>query len=265
MNVSFSYLFTFYLFPPGRAIHALERVLQGATALTLDEIAAHAAIGIVQQRKVMALFTRYRTGRTGLYGPDTFELDGLVDRGLSSVDGHLEGQVRLFPAGHARADAAAIIRTALFPEGVAAITSQSFVQQRVSVDELITAYHQPALEPARASLPELDAMIERVTELNQQYGANIDAYDRDRPSREALREAQELGQNYLLETAVLIMAQHVRSAPEQREAVAALLEPILRQNEAVRETRRRRQPPRDIDPGTGVELPGDDLPAEQNA
>ena len=265
MDNSISQLFNIYLFPPGRGIHALERVAVGATALDLDEISAHSALGIAQLRKVKALYTRHRTGRTNLYGTDTFALDTLVDHGLSSVDGHLSGQQRLFPAGHPRAEAAALIRPILFPEGVGAITSQSFVQQRVSVDDLVAAYYQPALEPSRASLPELDPMIERVAELNQQYGASIDAYDRDRPSREELREAQELGQTYLVETAVLIMAQCVRSAPEQRPAVAALLEPILRQNEAVRETRRRRQPPRDVDPGTGIELPGDEPPAEQNA
>jgi hypothetical protein len=131
------------------------------------------------------------------------------------------------------------------------------VQQRVDVDLMLVTYMEAPLAPARAELPDLDVMMARVSEINQQYGASIDDYDRSRPRTEELREAQKLGQTLLAETVVLIAARHILASPEQQPAVAALLEPILRQNEAIRATRRRRRKPRDIDPGTGIELPED--------
>jgi hypothetical protein len=261
MLVPISSLIQLYLFPPGRGIHALERVAVAAALLGLAEIAAQAQKGIAQYRRAMDLQTRLRIGRTTLYGTDTFELDNQLDRGLTALDDFLGSQLGLFPRGHRRADAADTIRPALFPEGVAAITNQPFVQQRVAVDLMIEAYMAPPLAPARADLTDLDVMIARVAEINHQYGASIDAYDRDRPSSEELRAAQALGQTHLAETVVLIAARHVLSPPEQQDAVAALLEPILRQNDAIRAIRRRRRPARDVDPGTGIELP-DEPPGE---
>jgi hypothetical protein len=257
-------LMDIYLFPPGRGIHALERVHDGALAIALDRIASHAARGIAEFRAVLALQRRFRSGRITLYGADTIELDNLVDRCLTTVDTHLGGQMQLFPEDHPRAVAASVLRPVLFGEGVAAITRQSFVQQRVSVDELLTAYHAPEMAPARADLPELDPMMERVADLNRQYGESIDAYDRDRPTIETLRAAQERAQSLLAETVALIVAASLEAAPEQRAAVDALLEPILRQNEALRQSRRRRQPVQDVEPVPGGDEPGDepaDLPA----
>ena len=242
-------------FPPGRGIHALEQVIVGATRLGLQRIATHAGTGITRFHTLADLQLRSRTGRTALYGTDTAELDSLLDRSLTTVDNHLDGQMRLFPAEHPRAVAAGTIRPALFPEGVGPITSQSYVQQRVTVTRMIEAYQAPALVPARADLPELDPMMARVAEINVQYGASIDGYERERPTREMLRAAQEAAQESLAETMVLIMAEYIASPPEQRESVAALLEPILRQEQARRASSRRRQPAQDKDPDAGTDLP----------
>lgn len=251
-----------YVLPPGRAIHALERVAAMATALGLSALAARAQAAIAEFRQFKTMHTRWRTSREGLYGEASSALDAWLDRALSSVDNYLEGQVTLFPADHPRSVAASVVRPALFPEGVQAITRQSYVQQRVDVDDMLAVFASPELAPARAELPELTPMMAHVADLNVQYGASIDDYDRDRPSQETLRAVQERAHTMLLEIIVSILAAYVEAAPELREPLAALLEPIERQNEAVRATRRRRQPPSDIDPGTGIELPGDDLPVE---
>jgi hypothetical protein len=252
-----------YVLPPGRGIHALERVVAMATALGLTRVAARAQAGIAEYRKVKDLQIRLRTIRPGLYGEGTSEIDTLLDRCLTSVDSYLDSQITLLPADHVRAVAAGAIRPALFPEGVQAITRQSYVQQRVDVDHMIATFESPSLAPARVDLPDLTHMMAHVAELNRKYAESIDAYDRGRPSPEALRAAQDLAHTMLLETVVLILAEHLESAPELRDSVAALLEPIERQNEAVRATRRRRRPPTDIDPGTGIEVPEDGVPAAQ--
>lgn len=265
MLVPVSRFVSCYVLPPGRGIHALERVVADATALGLERIAARATAAIAAYGQVRDMQIRLHLSRPGAYGPDAVELDNWLDRSLTSVDGYLESQIALFPPDHARAVAASAMRPALFPEGVQTITRQSFVQQRVDVDRMVAAFESEELAPARAELPDLTPMMGQVAELNRRYGESIDAYDRERPSRETLRVAQDGAHTLLLETIVLILAQYIDSAPEARDAVAALLEPIERQNEAVRATRRRRRPPTDIDPDTGVELPEDELPAELSA
>ena len=140
MLVPISSLIQLYLFPPGRGVHALEHVALGAASLGFGEIDAQAQKGIAQYRRAMDMQTRLRIGRTNLYGTDTFELDNLLDRGLTAVDDFVVGQIRLFPRGHRRAEAAETIRPALFPEGVVAITAQPFVEQRVAVDRMVEAY-----------------------------------------------------------------------------------------------------------------------------
>jgi hypothetical protein len=254
-----------YILTPGRCIHAFERVATTATVQGLDEIAAKARAGIAESSRVLDMQEQRRIMLPGFYGPDTVEIDHQVDRGLTSVDSNLGGQIDLFPADHPRAIAASAIRLALFPQGVLAITRQPFVQQRVDVARLLDAYDAPELAPARAELPELEPMMKRLAELNQKYGESIDAYDRNRPSLDDLRAAQERAHTLLTETIVLILAEYIRCAPERREQVGELLEPIVRQNEAVRAARRRRRLPVDLEPGTGDELPEDDVPAEQPA
>jgi hypothetical protein len=261
MDISVPEAVNIYILPPGRGIHALERVAADAAARRMDEIAAHATAGIASYHVVRDLQIRLRTSRASVYGPDTTALDGQVDRCLTGVDHHLESQLRIFPLTHPRASAAITIRQALYPEGVGVITSQSFVQQRVAVDRILDTYHDPSLAPARSHLPELDAMMDRLAELNRAYGASIDAYERDRPTGATLRAAQERSHAYLTGTVVLILARYLLCAPEQRAAVAGLYEHIQRQNEAVRLTRRRRRQPVDVDPGTGVELPEANAPA----
>lgn len=255
MDILISSLLHIYLFTPGRGIHALERVIEAATALAQAVIVTHASNAIALFRAVMDLQARYRTARTALYGPATVALDNQLDRCLTGVDDYLATQLRLFLETHPRAIAAAAIRAVLFPEGVAVITAQPFVQQRVAVDRLVEAYLATDLVSARAELPDLDVMMVRVAEINREYGVSIDDYDRDRPNLEMLRAAQQRAQESLAETYVLCLAAYLQAPPDQRAAFAALIEPIMRQNESIRATRRRRKQPVDIDPGTGIELP----------
>lgn len=252
-----------YILPPGRGIHALEQVAEPATVLGLHGVAGRAQAAMVEYHRVRDMQILLRTGSTALYGADTTEMDAWLDRCLSSVDGYLDGQIALFPADHPRSVAAVAIRRVLFPEGVQGITRQPYVQQRVEVDRMVARFESPELAPARAELPDLTPMMEHVAELNARYGESIEAYDRERPSHDAVRAAQELAHGLLLETIVLILAAHIDSEPEMRDQVAALLEPIARQNDAVRASRRRRRQPSDIDPGTGIELPEDGDPVEQ--
>jgi hypothetical protein len=104
-------------------------------------------------------------------------------------------------------------------------------------------------------------MVARLQILNQRYGDVLNSYE-TQPSTDDLRAADARGQELLAQTLVLIQAHFIVNAPEDHEGRAYLLEPILRQNDAIRASRRRRRPPRDIDPDTGVDLPEADEPAE---
>jgi hypothetical protein len=109
-------------------------------------------------------------------------------------------------------------------------------------------------------VPTLPVMLAQVRALNDAYGDSLQDYDRGRPTREQLSQAQADGQDMFAEVVAAILVEYA-GQPERRADRDSLLEPVLRQNEAIRVARRRRRFPVDIDPGTGDELPGDDLPA----
>lgn len=256
-----------YAFPTGRRVYTAQEVQKRAAKRALKKIARYAASLAAHDRKTLDMEIRRRAGVGGSYGPDALELDAQEDRALSGLDMSLEAQVRLYTEASERGSAAARIRRAVFPEGVAAITRLSFVQQCVAVDALLDRMAAPDLAEEMATLPELGPIVEHVRALNEQYRESIDDYERGVPTTEEVRAAQSQGQQMLAELLVLILGHYISEAPDDDEGRGDMLEPILRQNEAIRVARQRRRVPGDVNPDTGdeVDLPGadDGAPADE--
>ncbi|MEM9461108.1 MAG: hypothetical protein AAGF11_43490 [Myxococcota bacterium] len=66
---------------------------------------------------------------------------------------------------------------------------------------------------------------------------------------------QTQGQELLAQSVVLVLAHHIAS--QDLETTRDLLAPIDRQSDAIRNARRRRRQPNDVDPTTGEDV---DLP-----
>jgi hypothetical protein len=151
-----------------------------------------------------------------------------------------------------------LLGNALFPNGAGAITSRAYVLEHEHILALLSRARDDDLAAAVARIPELPAMLARLEELDRQYGESLQPYDRG-PKRDVIKAAQAHGQELLARIVAAILARHAFQ-PDRTDERDHLLEPILRQNEAIRVARQRRRRPRDIDesgPGDGLDTDPD--------
>lgn len=239
-------LIKIYKLPTGRRQYALREVEQRARALGANDIAGLAAQALVHDQEVARMELATEGVSRGRYGPEAVTLDGQVDRALIGIEVYLEAQIRVYGEDSQRGMDAALIDRTLFPNGAAAITARSYVLEHEAILALLHLAREGALAEAVARIPELPAMLAQLEELDRQYGASLLAYERDRPSFEEIKVAQAHGQEMLARVVAVILARHAL-APDRTDERDHLLEPILRQNEAMRLARQRRRRPRDLE------------------
>lgn len=246
-----------YSLPTGRRSYAMAEIARRAVEVGAAAVATHAARAVAHDRTTLEMEHQRYGERRRLYGERAISSDQEVDQWLMGMEAHLDAQVSLFGVDSPRGGAAAQLRRALFPKGAYAIAQLPFVQEHVEVSQLLARLAQPELAGAVSALPELTEMTARLVQLNEAYRRSLEDYDRP-VSGEALRAARARGHELLAETIALILAHYVVTAPEDRQGRAYLLEPILRQNRALREARQRRRAPADVDPVTGEAEPDGD-------
>lgn len=256
-------LMKLYNFPTGRRLHAVLEVARRAMALVATPVVEHANRAIAHDSQVRDMEATVEAADRNRHGAEAKVLDQQVDRAVTGVESHLDGQVRVYGKDSERGRNAARVRRELLPDGAGAITKLPFVKQYHRISALLVKANQPntALAAAVQSIPELPAMLAQLAVLNEQYGASLQDYDRGRPTRAQIAEAQAIGRDLLAEVAAVIVA-HYAGQPDRLAERDSLLEPILRQNEEISLARRRRRTLRDVDPDTGNEIPAPvgDLP-----
>jgi hypothetical protein len=256
-----------YRFPTGRRLHALREIARRAMELVVAPAVTHATRAIAHDQKVMAMEAAMAAANTSQHGPGAAVLDRKVDRAITGLELHLDAQVRMYGEEHSIGRDATLVRDELLPDGAGAITFLPYATQHERIDALLAIVEDPAgaIGQAVTRVPGLSQMFTQLRTLNDDYGTSLHGYDRSRPTREELAEAQAEGQDNLAEVVFVIMA-HYAGQPELRAQRDSLLEPVLRQNEAIRLARRRRRLPGDVDPEAGIELPepGTEQPDDGN-
>lgn len=248
-------LLSLYKFPVGRCLFALRAVEERALAVSAAAVAELAGRGVAEVEDILNAQVRYRAGADGLYPPHAVAADGLVDRCLGGIDGYLDVQMRMYP-GEPRAQAAERLQQALLPHGVAAISRLPYAEEHSHVGALLARALAPGLAADVAALPEMAELLERLRVRNAEYGALLRSVPTT-PTRAEIDAGRERSQELLAGTAALIIGLYVARGPQYDAERDHLLQPILKQNEALRKARRRRQAPVDIDPTTGEELGAD--------
>jgi hypothetical protein len=253
-------LINLYQLSTGRRQHALGEVERRARALSASDIALLAAQALAHDRELAMMEIEVTAGNRNQHGPAAMALDAQVDRALTGIEDYLEVQIRVFGEDSARGRDAAFLGRELFPGGAAAITSRSYVLEHESILALLRRAREDALAEAVARIPELPAMLAQLDALDRQYGESLQDYDRGRPTRDAIKAAQAHGRELMARVVAAILTRHALQ-PDRTDERDHLLEPILRQSEAVRAARQRRRRPRDIDPSG----PGDELDTDPDA
>jgi len=246
-------LFALYRFPIGRRLFALSRVAEAAKrhgVTALDTWLEH-ALEVDRQAHEIELEWK-RTGGRPIHGPKATELNHQLDRALGALDDFLAGQVTVFGAETERGKTAADVRKALFPHGVFAVTSVSYVEEHEIASTLVRRLQDPERLGRAARVLELEDVVARLDELNTRYGAELRSPD-EQLSFEQIRALRDRGQVNLLRVVTLILALFPNGGKAEAEVRGELLRPILVQNEALRSRRLRRRGAGDVDPTTGEE------------
>jgi hypothetical protein len=259
MDTSAASLINTYKFPTGRRLHALREVARRSQVVEATDVAAHAQTAVAHDTALAAKEAQAEAASRNRYGRDAVPLDRRVDSTALGIESHLQAQERVYGAGSERGADANFLSRELFPLGANAIIQLPYVSQHERIEALLARTQEPAIAEAVARIPELADMLSQLEAVNLEYGTELGAYDRSRPTLEELFAGQVQGQELLAEVVALIVGRYAL-LPDRRAEREALLEPILRQNEDLRLARQRRRRPRDVAPDTGIELPEPDLP-----
>ena len=241
-----------YKFPLGRCLFALRGVQARAVETNQTEVATLAGRGAELAQTAMDMTLRFQASYGSKYPPAALALDTIVDRCLGGVSGYLDVQIRMYPE-EPRGEAAERLLRALFPDGVAAVTSLPFAEEHGQVNVILDRAQASDLAADVEALPELPSLLARLRERNDEYGAVL-RQQQDGPSRDELRAVYRQCQDRLAETMALIIGLYALRSPDNIEERDHLLEPIVQQNQALRAIRRRRRVPIDVDPSTGEEI-----------
>jgi hypothetical protein len=225
-------------FPLSRCLFVLEQIRDRALARNAPMIAAAAERAILRVKDALDLDQRQRSLRTTRFPPEAREIDVLVDAAITGLDAYCESQMALF-RGEERATAAARLKRALLPEGVSSITHLPFADQHEQIETLLARAQAPEVLTDLATLPEMVVALARVRELNGQYGAVL-RHTEDTLTRQDVRARHAECQELLCTTACLIIG-HFATLPDGQADRDYLLDPILREDAALRERRRRRR------------------------
>lgn len=245
-----------YRFPPGRAAFALQMTAERARSLQrpAERIAALASRGAEMARETLHKLGEYRSlsaGR-GRFPPGTTKLDQRVDEAMVAVDGYLVVQATLFADGPRGASARRMIDS-LYPEGVSQVVHLPYTAQHQRVSVILQRARSPEFAEDVAALPDLAVLLDELEARNDAYGEALKR-GANRPTGSDIHAAQSRCQELLTATLFLIFADYELDGEDRRDERDHLLEPILEQNQAIRESRRRRSTPTDADPDTGDEV-----------
>lgn len=254
MQLPASSLLKLTRFPLALCEFVFQQVRERALALDVPAVVALAEYGIARAKVAMEVDHDQRMQHPTQYPPETREVDQLVDAAVSGFNGFCESQIALF-RGEERAAAAARLRNALLPRGVKDVTQLSYVEQHAQINALLARAQEPDLRADLTIVPELGVMLARIGELNTRYG-DLLGQSMGMLTRQDVRAHHDEVQEILCTLACLIIG-HFGTLPERHDVRDRLLDPILRQHEALRERRRRRRASRKA----GDDAP-DDLVAE---
>ena len=244
-------LFNLYRYTPGRRAWMLGRIAEAATQLGLSEVSA-AATALVEPEKALA--AGLRTWTTVRAETEASELsqklvasDQLRDATLGAFDAFLAALAGR--TTRASGQAAARLKAAAFPEGSRPIITQPYPDETAAIEALVNA-----LEAEHAADVAAAGATEWVAELKEFNDAFATQYNRLSANRavdfKALKTQDEAQQ-----VAFLRFIAKVIAASDDTQ-LAALLDPVAVQQDAMKALYQSRRAVPDVDADTGEPLPG---------
>jgi hypothetical protein len=186
--------------------------------------------------------------------PAAQRIDVLVDRTLGAIrDGAMNETQGAAPDDPIHAKAAAFVNQ-IFPLGVFEVTSLAFIDELAAVDDIVVLLKGKLAGAVKEF--SLGTLVKRLADLAVQYREALEAPPESLVAFGKVRAARAEMQGMLLETVAIIVGKHHERTPEGTAARLSLLEPILKQNEAIGQYLKARRSVQDVNPDTGEDDPG---------
>jgi hypothetical protein len=250
MAVDLASLFNLYQFSTGRRIFALQQVLKAAKKLKLADLEAHVVAAIKHDRTTRKLDVQWqKQGSRPKSQGDASRIDPLVDRTLTALRDGAAAQAEGAAPDEDIVEKVDAFIAEIFPSGVTAVTQLSYVDELSAVDEIV-AKLKGELAPTVKELG-LTRQAARLAKLAGEYRAALETQPAPALDFGTVRAARAQGQNLMLQAIAMIVGMFPTNRPNHEQARAALLTPILKQNEAIAQYLRTRRTVEDVNPETG--------------
>ncbi|MEZ4269326.1 MAG: hypothetical protein R3F39_23455 [Myxococcota bacterium] len=247
---------TLFVTPTRRRIFGCTECAKAAEARGLTEIAERATAAVRADEAVLELERARRAPpRAAQHAETALERDARIDHALTAIDQTLAHVARVFGEESERGQKATALRKRVFPLGVTGVTALPYVEQYGEVKSLLTKLEGDWAADVQSSM--IAPFVAQLAELNPGYGAILNPAPDPRPTADEVRAANAKGQRRLLALVATILGRFPDDTDTDIAARDALLGPIARQNDALRELRRTRGG--GGDPAT-LDLPDPDAP-----
>ncbi|MEZ6183642.1 MAG: hypothetical protein R3F62_01375 [Planctomycetota bacterium] len=254
MNVPVKTLLNLYRFPSGRRLSCLRSMRERLADPAFAELQSVLDRAIASEWATRDLEIRYRNGmrqRNNEFSDETSALDLELDRALSALDDALGVALKAYGEGSPQGEAATLLRSTLFGQGVRFLIHMPFMEQEAEVAVLLErAADEPSLAEA-VRVTRVEPLVERIAELNRRFGEAIrDGRPVSPASFEEVRAARDAGHERLGRIVILVPARLLGAPPdgEHAEALAAALQVVQEQNAAIKRYRKRRRGVNGLDP-----------------
>lgn len=242
-------LINVYALSTGRRLFALGQVELAAKERGFKELGLLCREAVEHDEKTRSLETTWAepsTGTTELQRTD-FQVDrtlvAIRDTAQAQADGAEDGD-------EATRNKVTRFNNYIFPRGVQAITQATYIDELSQVDEVLVRLKSKEMTALATELG-LTKLIKQLTRLAADYRAALQAPEARKLDFGVIRAARAQGHQYLVRAVAMILGKHNSPSDEDVEARDALLTPILKQNEAVRQYMKARRQIQDVNPKTG--------------
>ena len=245
-TAALSDILNFYRFPAGRRIYALRKTLELLEAG--DPLAAKIDASISIDRNALDKQTRWQAIRDAKisWPKEVIELDHEHDRLWGALSGMCSSLAVGLGDESEQGAAAGRLDKTLFSSGVTAIIHLAFVEQRETTAAWLDRL-QGELK-ADVELAGVSGFVQKLADVNARFGELLDKREEASGlSYGDVKSAEEKGHVAFLQVVAMLVGREAENDAER----ARLLDPILKQNEAIGLMHKRRRNVPDVNPDTG--------------
>lgn len=183
------------------------------------------------------------------------DLDNKIDGVIGGIYTLLKNNTELLDSNDPLNLASVKIIASLFPNGVKPIIFKPFEDQLVLNDTIIKRLKEDL--SAETQIVGITAYLDRLTSLNQAFRGELNKLSSKEMSFDVLEAARAKGNLNIRHITAVILGTPDQLTEAAQTQQSVLLAPILDQCHRVREARKSRRRPRDINPQTGEESDGE--------